>query len=173
MRFTYKLLEILKNLIFLLVCAAAVILLVPMLFGCRPYAVVSGSMSPAIPKNAVVFVSHYEPGTVEVGDVIVFQTGASALPVTHRVVSISGDAITTKGDANDIDDFAPVQEQQIIGKVKGHVPSLGVLFGENSVELLCLAMAVYLALLLTQMLIAPRKPKRKRPVEKVPARHAH
>lgn len=52
----------------------------------------------------------------EVGDVITFKENNSY--ITHRVVDINGDVITTKGDANDTNDDS-IDKSEVLGKVVG------------------------------------------------------
>lgn len=82
------------------------------LFGYTYFVVASGSMS----------------GTIEVNDIIVIDIGADYKEndvvtfiddgsfITHRVVSIEGDRVITKGDVNKVNDD-PINKNDIIGKV--------------------------------------------------------
>ena len=85
-------------------------------------------MEPAIKAGSVIYVSPYkkeEP--IHQGDIISFRTGETL--VTHRILSVdqaSGTAIT-KGDANQVHDPAPVPFDDILGKVRFHIPGIGYL----------------------------------------------
>ena len=83
------------------------------LFGYSIFQVETGSMS----------------GAMEIGDLIIIKLGNSDIKpqdivtyfeqdyfVTHRITSINGNSITTKGDANNSVD-APISKDQVIGKV--------------------------------------------------------
>ena len=113
-------------LIILGVIAAA--LLLPMLFGNRTLAVLSGSMEPKIPVGAAVYVQECSPYALEVGDIITYQMGSSTL-VTHRIVNIDEETqeITPQGDANHAPDSAPVAFASVVGKVVFWIPLLGYL----------------------------------------------
>ena len=74
----------------------ALVLLIPGLFGIRPYVVYSGSMEPEIPTGAVVFTKEGEFSPKK-GDIITFHNGDTV--VTHRVVKKEKDIFITKGDA--------------------------------------------------------------------------
>ena len=104
-----------------LMLIVAMVLLLPGLFGIRPYVVYSGSMEPKIPTGAVVFIKEgaYSP---ETGDIITFHNEDTA--VTHRVVKKEEGTFITKGDANNIED-SPISADKIIGKYKGRIPKLG------------------------------------------------
>lgn len=111
---------------------AAVILVclpltVPRLLGYEVYAIVSGSMEPAISTGSLAYAKRAEPLEVAVGDVIVFQDSQGGTAITHRVVeNRSGDRqFITKGDANAANDVSPVPYEALIGKVAASVPVLG------------------------------------------------
>ena len=91
-----------------LMLIVAMVLLLPGLFGIRPYVVYSGSMEPKIPTGAVVFTKEgaYSP---ETGDIITFHNEDTV--VTHRVVKNA--------------DPIPVAKSQIIGRVVFCLPYLG------------------------------------------------
>lgn len=109
--------------------AAAV--LVPRLGGGTPYAIVSGSMRPALPPGAMVVVRPVEPDAIRVGDVITYQLrSGEPQVVTHRVVTVgvngAGERIfRTQGDANRIADAAWVRPAQVKGTQWYDVPHLG------------------------------------------------
>ncbi len=88
----------------------------------------SGSMEPAIPVGALVFIAPSE--TYRVGDVITFgDDTASAVPTTHRIVGIehtNGTAVyATKGDANEEVDPHLVAPRDVVGAVILSVPYAG------------------------------------------------
>ena len=77
--------------------------------------VVSDSMKPALQKGDLAFMQNIivQPG---VGDIITFKVPDERLPITHRIVSISGNEIRTKGDMNPVEDSWRVTGDQIMGK---------------------------------------------------------
>jgi signal peptidase len=84
-------------------------------------------MQPAIPAGALVYTEQVQAGQLKQGDVITFRQGSGAV-VTHRIVSIDEEGnITTKGDANNVEDQATITAAQVIGRVKFHLPVLGAL----------------------------------------------
>ena len=105
-------------------------LTVPRLFGYHIYAVVSGSMEPAIPTGSLVYIRETAPEDVEADDVIAFYSSAdSASIITHRVVEnrvLMGEFIT-KGDANQTEDMNPVPYSNLIGKVVRSFPEIGAM----------------------------------------------
>ena len=105
-------------------------LTVPRLFGYHIYSVVSGSMEPSIPTGSLVYIGEAELKDVSEGEVIAFYgTRDMASIITHRVVEnrvLTGEFIT-KGDANQVHDPAPVPFDDILGKVRFHIPGIGYL----------------------------------------------
>ena len=75
----------------------------------------SGSMWPALKEGDVVILKGVDSvDDVKVGDIVAFRHGEGF--AIHRIVSIEGEQITTKGDANTRED-EPIQVEAVIGKV--------------------------------------------------------
>ncbi len=90
--------------------------------GVRIYAVDSGSMSPTFNTGALVVDIPVTAATAyEVGDVITFHP-TSGYTATHRIVEISKEGISTKGDANPSSDIGYIQPSMIAGRVAFSVP---------------------------------------------------
>jgi signal peptidase len=67
--------------------------------------VTSGSMRPTISPGDVAVTQAVPVASLKVGDVVVFYPpGVTSEPVMHRIVSITGGAIKTRGDANNVED---------------------------------------------------------------------
>jgi signal peptidase len=67
--------------------------------------VTSGSMRPTISPGDVAVTQAVPVSSLAVGDVIVFFPPTSSTePVMHRIVSLMNGVITTRGDANNVDD---------------------------------------------------------------------
>jgi len=114
----------------LLVILICLPLTVPRMFGYELYAIVSGSMEPAIPVGSVVYAKEISPGEIAAGDVIVFYGGHdSTTVITHRTVEnhLEEQELLTKGDANEQEDMKPVRYGELIGRVSCHYPVLGLL----------------------------------------------
>ena len=109
------------------VILSALPLTVPRLLGYKVYAVISGSMEPALPAGSLVYVKDADPFTVTPGEIIAFSDGGEV--VTHRVRENRSDegSFITRGDANNTDDLFPVSYRNLIGRVKFHVPVMGSL----------------------------------------------
>lgn len=93
-----------------LVAMCAVALLVFQVMGIQFFTVESGSMYPKYPKDSLVFVKETEPQEIQTGDVIIYVLNSGGTLVTHRVIGVDSQnkTFTTKGDANEKQDPAPV-----------------------------------------------------------------
>lgn len=123
-----KVCSILSTLILIIFAGIAAVLILPVVFGCKSMAVVSGSMEPGIPVGSIIIINEVESEELEVGDVISYEISGGTM-VTHRIVSIDTEnqCVTTKGDANEVEDGSPVAFSNIVGKEVFHVPYLGYL----------------------------------------------
>ena len=138
-------------LILLVLILSSFSLVLPRLFGCEAYTVVSGSMAPEIPVGSVVYVRSAAPETVRAGTVIAFSSGGST--VVHRVVENQSEerSFITKGDANEIVDFNAVPYEQLLGVVSLHLPVIGellLLYASRTSKLFLIGVA-FCGLLLT------------------------
>lgn len=95
---------------------------VPMPLGFGVTVVLTGSMEPTLSANDLVFVA--KSGHYSVGDVVVYQTGGTA--VIHRIIEAEPESgvIVTMGDANDAPD-EPVLLSKVKGKMLFKIPFIG------------------------------------------------
>ena len=103
---------------------------VPNLFGYEFYNILTGSMEPTIPTGSLVITKSVDTKDIKVNDIITFGEGNSV--TTHRVESINkGNNLEfiTKGDANEVIDPRPIEENEIFGKVILHIIGLGYVIG--------------------------------------------
>lgn len=115
---------------------------IPMPFGVGASVVLSGSMEPELSRGDLLIVVESESYSAD--QIVVFQDGS--IPVVHRVVSIDGDMVTTKGDANDTPD-EPMPIDRVKGKVVLALPLIGYLVNALRTPLgiiIVLVAAVYL-----------------------------
>jgi signal peptidase I len=89
----------------------------------------TGSMTPTIPAGSAALVQLIPASEIRVGDVVTVER-VNALPVTHRVTSLTPSAavpgdfvITMKGDANQAEDVSPYQVSQV-RRVLSSVPGV-------------------------------------------------
>lgn len=144
-RMTSVICRLFSVLILLFVIALLLPITIPKLFGYQIYSVVSGSMEPEIPVGSVVYVKEAEPLNLVPGDIIAFTSGDTV--IIHRVVEnnkLDG-IITTKGDANEIEDFGELRYSDVLGRVERHYPLVGQVMLicsdiTGKILLLCLAL---------------------------------
>ncbi len=105
---------------------------VPMVGGYSALIVLSGSMEPTIMTGEVIVI-HAEP-EYKLKDILTYRDGS--ILVTHRIVNVTNDTYTTRGDANNTDD-PPIKKSQAVGKTIFHIPYLGkaILFVQSPVGL--------------------------------------
>lgn len=116
--------------------------MLPMPFNLGSAIVLSGSMEPELSVDDLIFISGKDEYFVD--DVVVFQDGYSL--VVHRIISIDGETVITKGDANDSPD-EPIAVKDIKGKVIGTIPGVGAIVSaiKSPVGIICiLGLAVVL-----------------------------
>ena len=82
-------------------------------FGYTTFNITSGSMEPTIYVDDYVIVK-LNNKNIKKGDIITFKTNNTI--ITHRIVKIDKDTITTRGDNNNVDD-KPIKRNEVIGKV--------------------------------------------------------
>lgn len=95
----------------------------PMPFGVGISVVLSGSMEPELSVDDVIIVKKTDDFGMD--DMVVFND--HGILVVHRVISIDGDNITTKGDANNTADES-VTRDVVKGKVIKVLPGAGKAF---------------------------------------------
>lgn len=130
----------------------------------------TGSMGPTIPAGSLAVVKKIPASEVRVGDVVTVDR-AAALPVTHRVTSVSpsgGGAvkITMRGDANLADDPVPY-EVTSVRIVLGSVPKLAYAVSAASNPLVLGGVTVVMAGVVTWAFWPreEREPRRRRRAE--------
>lgn len=101
--------------------------LAPRVFGLHMVIVEGKSMEPTIHYGAIAIVKDVKPADVKVGDVIEFTAPQTHWVTTHRVVAISDDheSFTTRGDANNTPDQAPLPAANIQGQFMFSIPYVG------------------------------------------------
>ena len=98
------------------------------LTGRTPFVIGGGSMSPTIPRGAIVFVEPAAAQPLRAGEVASFRTPEHVV-VTHRVVRVvardDGTWYETKGDANAHPDPALWPASSVVGCVVAYAPGIG------------------------------------------------
>lgn len=96
-------------------------------FDIKPSVIITASMKPDINPGDVVIIENIDIKSIKAGDIIQYKM--SDYSIVHRVVNILNDGnniyLITKGDNNKSVDRNPVKEDQMMGRVKYHIPLLG------------------------------------------------
>ncbi|MBQ3265841.1 MAG: signal peptidase I [Ruminococcus sp.] len=114
----------------------------PMPFGFGLSVILSPSMEPVLNVNDLVIVAQQD--SYEVDDIVVYQEGK--MLVIHRIISIDGDTVITKGDANNAADD-PISLDSIKAKFQFRIPFMGLIVKYLKTvpgTLLVLALAIFL-----------------------------
>lgn len=82
-------------------------------FGIRVFRIASGSMEPGLKINDLIIIKNSD--NYNVNDIITFKD-TNNMYITHRIIEINGDSITTKGDNNNTED-EPITKNDIVGKL--------------------------------------------------------
>lgn len=113
-----------------LVAGLLAAMILPLAQGGRPYAVLSGSMEPAIAAGDLVVARATAPTDVRLGDVVTFEDPQrGGRMTTHRVGGIRRDRgkleFVTKGDANNATERWRVPADGRLGRVAYRIPWVG------------------------------------------------
>ena len=122
-----KIWDAVTTVLVVLVVVLAVFLMGSRLLGMQVFNVISGSMEPTYSIGDLLYVKTVDPDSVKVGDPITFVLNEDLVVATHRVVAIDSQnrQFTTKGDANENEDAAPVHFNNLVGVPVFAVPMLG------------------------------------------------
>ena len=95
-------------------------------FGYATFQVATGSMSGEMEVKDIIIaniLNEEKKQELKVDDIVVFQEGNNL--ITHRIIEIDGDNITTKGDANNTADV-PIKKDDVIAKVVKVVRNIAI-----------------------------------------------
>lgn len=122
-----RLWNIVSTTLVVLIVLCAVFLMGSRLIGYQCYTVISSSMEPEYKVGDLLYVKKVDVNSIEVGDPITFILNEELVIATHRVVRIDAgnQHFYTKGDANDVEDNAPVHFNNVIGVPQFSIPKLG------------------------------------------------
>lgn len=146
--------------IFLVVVVA--IILLSVVSGIRPCAVMSGSMEPNLPTWSLCFINtRVSYDSIQIGDIVVYQRHSDSTRIIHRVISIEADGMVTKGDANPVSDGLSVGRDNLYGKNLFHIPYLGYCIKVAQQPIVRLAIIVCIAAIITIDIVDTHKSRRK------------
>ena len=139
----------LTGLIVALGVAAAVIGVTVRVADLQFQTVLSNSMQPTASAGDVAITQAVPVGSIRVGDVIAFMPPGNSQVVMHRISSMRGAVITTKGDANRVEDpWHVTLAGQSAYRLVAVVPALGWLTELQRPALLLAGLLVGLAIVL-------------------------
>lgn len=117
----------------IVICISVVVVglvYVPKIVKMDMFVVETGSMSPTIKLNSLIYVKRYTNfEDYNVDDIVTFTDNASGKSFTHRIVEIDTEdqCFTTKGDANEENDVGTTSAEYAQGKVVAVIPYAGYL----------------------------------------------
>lgn len=122
-----KIWDTVTTVLVVIVVVFAIFLMGSRLVGLQVFHVISPSMEPTYSVGDLLYVKSVDPDSVKVGDPITFVLNEDLVVATHRVVAVDNinRQFTTKGDANENEDAAPVHFNNLIGVPVFSVPLLG------------------------------------------------
>ena len=107
--------HILAIILYVLIGAYGIVC-IPMLARYHPLVVISGSMEPTYKKGSVLYYKKELGKNLKEGDVVTYISEEGNY-VSHRIVSINDNYISTKGDANSVEDKNKILMENVQGKV--------------------------------------------------------
>ena len=88
----------------------------------RNFVVLTGSMEPGISPGDYITIRKVDKDKLEVNDIVTYKV--NDVVVTHQIVKIDGDNVTTQGTANNVADN-PISKDDILGKYVFKIPKIG------------------------------------------------
>lgn len=145
---------VIKKIVHCLACITYVLIFIylivsiPIIFKYKPVVVLSGSMDPTFKTGSIIYYKWIEPKLLKKDDIITFNNQGKNY-VSHRIIDIDDDGITTKGDANEIADRQKVRFENIRGKVTNiTIPYVGYFIriaNKNSVIIIITAIIILIS----------------------------
>lgn len=86
------------------------------------YVVLTGSMEPGISPGDYITIRKVNKDKLEVNDIVTYKV--NGVQVTHQIVKVDGDKVTTQGTANNVADN-PISKDDILGKYVFKIPKIG------------------------------------------------
>lgn len=117
-----------KSIIPLVACIVLMLWFGTGVFPIRPVAIATGSMEKTLMIGDVVILKKCNAEELQIGDIVQYQK--DNFTVIHRVISKYYEDgkcfLITKGDNNQVEDFMPVREEQVIAKEMFSIRYLGL-----------------------------------------------
>ena len=162
-----KLCNLISVLMILACIGIVAALMLPRLAGYQVYAVMSGSMEPYYHVGSIVYVdTEVLPEEIQAGDPITFKKSDSMV-ATHRVVEVDQEKrqFVTKGDANTVQDMAPVSFDSLVGKAGMSIPYIGYISlnmtTRKGIIVIAAVVVIFILLQLIPEILKPEEPEGK------------
>lgn len=125
-------------------------------FGYSMFEIATGSMEPTL--NVYDFILVKSDNNLKVNDIITYKEDDSF--ITHRIISIEGDNLITKGDANNSEDKI-INKDKVIGKVVKIFPKLGIIKNIIITPKIMISFLIFILLLNLSLSYKPKKEENK------------
>lgn len=126
-------------------------------FGYTVFQVATGSMSSTMEIKDIIIVKILMSEELKVDDIVVYKQEKAT--ITHRIIEIDKDKITTKGDANNAKD-KPIARSDIIGKVVKIIPNIGIWEKVFTTPKVYISIIITITLWGVTILYKPEKPEK-------------
>lgn len=110
--------------------------------------VLSGSMRPAIQPGDVAVLQRVPVSSLRVGDVVAYLPPGQTVPRIHRLVSVDGATVQTRGDANQVADAPVVLRGSDAYRLAAVVPYVGWLWAGRAALWIVAGLSLFAALAL-------------------------
>ena len=125
-------------------------------FGYSMFEIATGSMEPTL--NVYDFILVKSDKNLKVNDIITYKEDDSF--ITHRIISIEGDNLITKSDANNSEDKI-INKDKVIGKVVKIFPKLGIIKNIIITPKIMISFLIFILLLNLSLSYKPKKEENK------------
>lgn len=155
--------NVLYNILAIITVIAVLFVGFNLITGAKGYAVTSNSMAEKLNRGDVVFSRKVSFEELKEGDIVTVRINEKSF-FTHRIVDIDTEkrTVTTKGDANDVNDPMPSKAEMIEGRMVYSVPFFGyisILFNGGSNMTLLIVLIILAAVLIAVNTVITRKQK--------------
>lgn len=127
------------------------------ILGISIFEIVSGSMEPTLNVKDLIVVK--KTNDIKENDIITYIDGKDF--ITHRVIEINGNSITTKGDSNNSNDVK-IDKSSIIGKIIIRVPKGGLIIEVFKTPKVIVSVVITLLLISLSISYIPKEKRRKK-----------
>lgn len=121
------------------------------------FVVLTGSMKPGISPGDYITIIKVNTDNLKVNDIVTYKR--NNIVITHKIIKLNKDTITTQGTANNVAD-PPVSKQQVIGKYLFKIPKIGYIMAFLSSTSGLILITGFLAIIIFWELTDPERGKK-------------